>query len=509
MKIDLNSIKHLPTLPATALEVMQLSLNPDVSIPKMANTILTDVGLSTRILRTVNSPYYPLSRHVTSITDALMLLGMQAVRNITLSLTILDVFKNQMDLRTYNLLQIRSLQKAVAVHAVSEDSQLIPPENAFLVGLLEELGILLLAYIAPQEFAECLKEAEKRGLDITIIVRESLQIDYSELGLRLAEHWDLADVIKDAIRYHNDPEEARRAKIPEENLRYVIVAYLGHLASEIYIGRQKSLRTEQFREAYRQYLKKSGPEADQIVHKLADLIVRAASAFDVPMPSTGSYVLILEEANAELARINLQYEQMYHELMAKVDELDLMNKKLNAITAELNRKNALLEDLAVKDGLTDLYNHRYFHEFMQKQVLHARRYSRPLSIILLDIDRFKTLNDTYGHQMGDQVLKSLAGILRDSVRKSDIIARYGGEEFAILMPQTDIQGAAVAAENIRLKVQQLRIPAPADNIIQFTISLGVAQLSNAMEGDTGLIGAADTSLYQAKRSGRNRVCVSG
>ncbi len=508
MKIDLESIQHLPTLPRIAVEVMQLSLNPEVSIPEMANTILKDVGLSTRILKTVNSPYYPIVRNVTNISDALMLLGMQTVKNITLSLTVYDTFKSNLDLQIYNLLQIRSLKAAVASQAVAEDSGLIPTENAFLSGLLEELGILLLAYLAPKEFAECLDEAEKRDLDITIVAREVFQIDYSELGVKLAEHWNLADSIRDVIRYHKDPEAARQANLSQESFRCVVVAHLGHLAAGIFIGRQEGLRIEQFREGYRRYLNKQGTEADQLLHNLADRIEKAASAFDVPIPPPRGYPLILEEANSELARINFQYERTYHELMAKVDELNAMNNRLNYLMEELSRKNAILAGLAEKDGLTDLYNHRCFHEFMHKQALQAQRYRQRLSLILLDIDHFKALNDTYGHQSGDQILKDLAGILRDSVRKSDIIARYGGEEFAIIMPETDTQGAALVAENIRSKAQQYKSRTSTDQAIQFTVSLGVAQFSESMNSPEELMAVADTCLYEAKRSGRNRVCVS-
>ena len=502
------NIKHLPTLPGIAVEVMRLSLNPDVSIPKMADTILKDTGLATRILKTVNSPYYPLSQNITNISDALLLIGMQTVKNITLSLTVMDAFKNHLDLHVYNILQIRALKTAVATQAVAEDSRLVPSENAFLIGLLEELGLLLLSYIAPKEFAEYLKEAQERELDITVVSRESLQTDYSELGVKLAEHWKLADTIKDVIRYYQDPEKARRANLPKENFRYVIAGYLGHQAAEIFNGRQKSLHIKKLREGYRSYLNRAESDADRLLNKLCDLMSKAATAFDIPMPPPQSYALILEGANAELARINLQYEGMYHELMTKVDELKQMNKKLNTLTEELSRKNAVLADQAEKDGLTDLYNHRFFFEFLNKHILQAQRYQRPFTLILLDIDHFKVINDTYGHQCGDQILKDLAEILQDSVRKSDITARYGGEEFAVIMPETEIRGAAIAAENIRYKIQQHLFQVSADQSIQFTISLGVVQFTESMKGVKELMGEADKCLYQAKRGGRNRVCIS-
>jgi len=245
-----------------------------------------------------------------------------------------------------------------------------------------------------------------------------------------------------------------------------------------------------------------------MLHKLSGLISQAAASFHLSIPPPRSFALVLEEANAELGRINQQYEQMYHELMAKASELDVAYKELNTLTDALNEKNRLLAEMAARDGLTDLFNHRYFQEFMRQQVLQAQRYDRPLSLILLDIDHFKDLNDTYGHQFGDVILKELADILRSSVRKADIVARYGGEEFGIIMPDTDSRGAAVAGEKIRHTVEQHRTNVSADKAIEFTISLGVAQYTGKMTEAGELVGAADSCLYEAKRSGRNRMCVA-
>ncbi|MBM3789967.1 MAG: GGDEF domain-containing protein, partial [Acidobacteria bacterium] len=170
--------------------------------------------------------------------------------------------------------------------------------------------------------------------------------------------------------------------------------------------------------------------------------------------------------------------------------------------------NRQLEALATQDGLTGLYNHRYFQEILARQFAQARRFGRPLSLIMLDIDRFKVFNDTYGHQFGDQVLKALAGILVRSVRQTDIVARYGGEEFSVLLVDTDRTGSALVAEKLRKSVEELVINRGPDQVARVTISLGVASMTGKTPGTGELIRSADNSLYEAKGRGRNRVVVS-
>lgn len=507
MRIEIENIKDFPTLPGAAYEIMRRSLDPNVSVGEMAAIIQKDVALSTRILRTVNSPYYPVSRKVTNIQEALVILGMQMVKNITLSLTVMDSLRRHLDPACHNFLQERALSTAVASQTIAAETRQIRAEDAFLGGLLAGLGLFLIAHQAGAEFRACIDEARRRGIEIETAVRQSLQIDQPELGLQLAHHWNLSDHIKDTIRYHLKPEEAQAANLPSDRFGYVVMAHLGRLAAEIYTGWSKTLHIQLFRQGYRQYLNRSEDDAEEVLHKLGDLIARAAAGFEIPIPPPRSYARILEEANAELGRINIQYEQMYHELMAKAAELDQKNRELSDLTRELDRKNQILEHLAARDGLTDLYNHRYFQEFMSQQVRQARRYGRALSLVMLDIDHFKRINDEQGHQFGDLILRDLAAILTEAVRGSDIVARYGGEEFAVIMPDTALEGAVVAAEKIRRVVELREVRGSAAQAVRFTVSLGIAQLSSEMHEPGDLIGAADRSLYRAKNEGRNRVCA--
>jgi two-component system cell cycle response regulator len=171
--------------------------------------------------------------------------------------------------------------------------------------------------------------------------------------------------------------------------------------------------------------------------------------------------------------------------------------------------NERLEQLAITDSLTGLYNRRYFHDRFEHEFNRASRYRLPFSCVLFDIDDFKQVNDTYGHLVGDNVLKEVAQCMVASTRRVDILARYGGEEFVILLPQTDLHGAAIEAERVRaIMVQHSFSDVSKERPV--TISVGVAGLdSDTMKTSSDLLRAADTALYEAKNRGKNRVVVYG
>lgn len=161
--------------------------------------------------------------------------------------------------------------------------------------------------------------------------------------------------------------------------------------------------------------------------------------------------------------------------------------------------------MTIIDGLTQIHNKRFLQEALERDVMRARRHSRDLCVLMFDIDHFKTINDKYGHLAGDHVLRELARIVSERIRRDEVFARYGGEEFAVILPETSLDGAQQLAETLRQRVEQHQFVFQNETI-PVTISMGGALLGEEMNG-TDVITAADTKLYEAKNSGRNRVCV--
>jgi diguanylate cyclase (GGDEF)-like protein len=163
-----------------------------------------------------------------------------------------------------------------------------------------------------------------------------------------------------------------------------------------------------------------------------------------------------------------------------------------------------VKSLAIRDGLTGLFNYRHFWELLAHEVEQSRRYQTPLSLLFLDLDNFKIINDALGHSQGDVVLKTLGDYLRAALRTADVVCRYGGEEFVALLPKTQVDRAMKLAERLRQKISQMTIPLPQQDV-QFTVSIGVAGLTPEMDGET-LVEAADAAMYRAKKAGKNQVC---
>jgi diguanylate cyclase (GGDEF)-like protein len=156
------------------------------------------------------------------------------------------------------------------------------------------------------------------------------------------------------------------------------------------------------------------------------------------------------------------------------------------------------------DALTSLKNRRYFDKILEAEVHKAKSKNIPLSLIMFDIDRFKNINDTYGHQVGDEALRGLAKTVSAHIRQSDVLARYGGEEFAVIASWTNIDAAKILAEKLRKTIEELKLP----DVPQFTCSFGVAQMEEE-DFTHDIIKRADDALYEAKNSGRNIVIAKG
>ncbi|MBJ6723280.1 GGDEF domain-containing response regulator [Geomesophilobacter sediminis] len=247
-------------------------------------------------------------------------------------------------------------------------------------------------------------------------------------------------------------------------------------------------------------IKEHNPETEVVImtsHASLDSALTAlrAGAYDYLIKPFESLDLISAVAAraAEKARLVAQNR----ELLAQ----------LQRANRELQEANDTLKEMAVRDGLTSLFNHRYFQETLAREVARCRRYQKECSVIFMDVDNFKLYNDTHGHPEGDRLLSTLSGLLCEHLRESDLAARYGGEEFVLLLPETGKEGALVTADEVRGRVARHLFPGGESQPLgKVTISVGVASFPADGGDPSEIVEAADRMLYRAKHEGKNRVC---
>src|SRR6476620_998928 len=220
--------------------------------------------------------------------------------------------------------------------------------------------------------------------------------------------------------------------------------------------------------------------------------------------NTGNAIMLRDMGSTNGTYVN---DEMIDEYVLRDGDFIKVGRCIFKFLSGNNIENAYHEEiyrLTTVDGLTQVFNRRYFVETLEREIGRALRYRRDLSLIKFDIDRFKGVNDSFGHLAGDHVLKHLASVIKTRIRREDVLARYGGEEFAIVLPEIDGYNAMQFAEKIRKLVEVAEFKFE-DALIPVTVSIGVASLRGEIEDALEFVKKADTHLFTAKESGRNRV----
>jgi len=220
--------------------------------------------------------------------------------------------------------------------------------------------------------------------------------------------------------------------------------------------------------------------------------------------NTGKAILLRDMGSTNGTYIN---DELIDEYVLRDGDYIKVGRCIFKFLSGSNIENAYHEEiyrLTTIDGLTQVYNKRYFAETLEREIGRAQRYRRDLSLILFDIDHFKNVNDTFGHLAGDSVLKQLANVIKGRIRREDVLARYGGEEFAIILPEIDKHNALQFGEKIR-RITEKAVFRFEDTEIPVSVSVGIATLTPEIQELTDFIKVADDNLYSAKAAGRNRV----
>jgi len=490
---------ELPTLPTVASELISLTSKEETTLADIADLVSQDIALSAKILKVSNSAFYSFPQQIGSIKQAVSILGINAVRSLVLSFSFLSIKKGSEQTRfNFEKFWEKSLASAVAAKLILEKVSGADTEEIFVTGLLQNLGELIFAKTFPAQFDLVLKSIEDEQQDNIVAEEITFGADHSFVGTEVAKSWGFPEVLVLPIQYHHEPK-----KYPGQNEKIqstVKAVYLSDFLVNILYSEKPEKFHRLFRVEARKLLKLNDDDIESILEHLHSSVQEAGAYFNLKIKSTKSVQEILQEANIRLSLMNLDYDQINKQLVqAKIH--------LEDMTEELEKKNQILSNLANIDGLTEIYNHRYFQNALDQEISRAIRHETTLSLLLIDIDHFKVFNDTYGHQIGDFVLIEFSKILKENIRKYDILARYGGEEFAIILPETSTEDSLAVAEKLRKGIEAALFSDTREKY-HVTASFGHACNKPATDDDfskNSFINQADQALYEAKEKGRN--CV--
>ncbi len=481
----ISSSPQLPTLPVIAMKVLELTRREDVSVPEIGNLIMTDAALASKILKTVNSPFYGLTKQVSTVSGALVILGLQAAKTLALGFSLLNNLKKaEKGDATFDCAGYwkRSLYCAVSSRVIAQKLSVVQQEEAFLAGLLAPMGILVLHRVVPEKFDALYAEARGDYTKLSMLCNEKMGLTPTEVSAFLADKWQLPPLLARPISLQETRDET------DAQMRPLIEAVSAGVLAGAVFGADDSAQA--INNSRRELAGRFSFSPEEIETLLADIGASARDAaklFDMQIGRERSYQEILDEAQEALVCLSLQNQKQMQSIQREVETLTVK---------------------ATTDPLTGLANRARFDEFYEEQFLRAYTHQRPLALIFIDLDHFKKVNDTYGHQAGDEVLRRVAKLLRASVRNIDLVARYGGEEFAAVLTETDTAAAAVRAEAIRTKLSAEVIRFEGKQITM-TLSAGVAgtDRTRIFAQPAQLTNAADRAVYAAKAASRNCVRV--
>jgi len=474
---------RLPSLPAIAIEVIELVQHQDVKIRQIADTIQHDPALSTKILKTVNSSFYGQAHAVSTVSHALVVLGLNAVKSLALGFTLVhNLQKSASEGMDHMAFWRRSLYAAVAARQLAAKAGMVQHEEAFLGGLLQDLGLLAMSQTLGPDYAELVRQVGADHRLLRDLEQEHLDNDHAEIGGALADKWRLPPLLVDPIRHHEDTDAAPEAVQP-----LVRCVALGGRVADIFMTDSPGKALNSYYRSAEEWFELPTEQAEPLLKTIHMDSIEVKRLFDLPTGALENADDILAHANEALANLSLQQQQQQTELAQKNGQL----------TKEVNT-----------DSLTGAANRRRFNQFITESFRAVTQGAEPVSLLFLDADHFKRFNDTYGHQTGDRVLVELASTLKSTANDEALVARYGGEEFAVVLPGTDRLKSAKLAEKTRKAIETMTVTSDEGESLTVTASIGVSTFDGqSFDQVEQFIKAADQAVYAAKASGRNCVRI--
>jgi two-component system, cell cycle response regulator len=488
---EIVSCQQLPSLPTVAVQVIELSADPTVQIPAIAEVIQNDQALTAKILKTVNSSFYGLTDPCETISRAMTYLGLNTIKSLVLGFSLVRLGRGEHGSDALLKHWRRTVCSAAASRWLAQELGNCDPEEAFICALMQDIGSLAMHTVMREAYAQLVEEAGYDHFRLPLIERRELGFDHAAVGAMLGERWRLPGSLVEIIKHHHNPQHASHHQLLQTiTLGTQVAEIIGAAGSE--------------------------PDCQTMLERFTWC---GANWYNINPLATGELVRRISNDAAELAEqleINIGNPPDTDAIMARAEEVSLMHQlRVQQETERLRQQNSALSRMARTCGLTGLVNRRWFDEELHARVQHATTTNTSLAVIFIDVDHFKRLNDSLGHQAGDVALIEMANRISSCLPEDGVACRYGGEEFVVMLPGMGRSDAARVAERIRAKISEsavdLHDAGCEQSSVALTVSAGVAAIeertSGVLTNSILLIKAADRALYHAKLSGRNQVQI--
>jgi len=489
-------IDELPTHPAVAHRIINVAGDGQtVSSRDLEEAILHDPVKTASILRLANSELFGKRGRVATLGHAMSLIDRHLVRITSLHFAFANDGAQGSSLPRRCFWQ-RSWLKSLIARRLASYFPAIGADEARVAGLLSDIGSLLLTESIGDRHAP----SSHRTSDFDSMIefeKDRFGICRYEASSRVFDEWHFPEFLSAAVRVHRQEEFGASLSDRARELAKVL-----HLAEAIiaFAPSEEAKHSSPDVEALTsRFIQWTGMPQEQAVHEMNGIIEVANETNPTFQESSHHVDRLRERARLALFQVGLSTAQALSVSTRQMQEIERQ-------TEELRRQRDRLKAQVALDPLLGIANRKHFDIRLEEELKRCTRNGQPLSLILFDLDHFKHVNDTYLHQAGDEVLKSVTRLMRKCLRSTDILARYGGEEFGVICPETDREGAISLAERMRQSLESLEIR-HRDYALRMTASFGVTTIEDARDvrGADDIVDVADHHLFESKRAGRNQV----
>ncbi|TWT60386.1 Response regulator PleD [Rubinisphaera italica] len=491
---------QLPTLPAVAVRLLELSRSPETELKQIVDLIKTDPAITARILQATNSSFFSFNTKVNSIERAVTLLGTTVITSLSLSFSLADESISSGPMQDFYLdYWKQSIINAVAGEAIGKRCQPGLECEYFMAGLLVDIGRLAMLKAISREYYPVLVTYESQERQLFKVEHEFLGLDHSLVSGKLIEKWGLPAPMVQGIRLQHFSTQTLFDELTPGKHDMEAAIVLSNAVGDYFNSSSSGLAIQRIREISSHFFGMDGVEVDRFLEEIHERMEAAGNLFDVDMSDIDSPSEIMSQANQQLLELTMRARS--ETLLASEQKMQFEREKQLLVS-----QNEVLQQKATTDTLTGAYNRAYFDEAFESTIRDASARSLPVCVIFCDIDKFKLLNDTFGHKFGDDVLRQFAEVFRRSLRAADVFCRYGGEEFVVIVHRPTEKGVEKLTERIRDAIEQEDFM-HLNERVPVTASFGTTiMMPGRQDNDCGeeILKQADEALYESKEKGRNQ-----